>query len=256
MAEKRMFTKKIVDSDDFLDLPLSVQALYFHLNMEADDDGFINNPRKIQRGCGAAEEDFELLVKNRFVLCFDNGVAVIKHWRMHNTIRKDRYKPTQYTEQMALLEVQEDGSYTEKKQGKDLGNQMATKWQPNGNQMATQYSIDKNSVDKCSVDKGSIGENETPSPPSPSFYGKYNNVLLSDDDLETLKKDFPDDYDKRIDKLSAYMHSTGKRYDNCAATIQYWAEQDKEKQNNEKQTASGQLGSNPFLAMARDKGLI
>ena len=255
MAEKRMFTKKIVDSDDFLDLPPSAQALYFHLNMAADDDGFVNNPRKIQRGCDASAEDFDVLVKERFVLCFD-GLAVIKHWRMHNTIRKDRYKPTPYTEQMALLDIKEDGAYTEK----DLDNQTATTWQPSGNHMATQYSIDKNSIDKSSVDKCSIGEDSEPQnttpDPFPFFYGKYNNVLLSDDELETLKKDFPDDYDKRIDKLSAYMHSTGKCYKNHAATIQLWAEQDKEKPNNEKQTTSGQSGSNPFLTMARDKGLI
>lgn len=244
-----MFTKKIVDSDDFLELPPSAQALYFHLNMAADDDGFVNNPRKIQRGCDASVEDFNLLSQKRFILCFD-GLAVIKHWRMHNTLRKDRYKPTQYTEQMALLDIKEDGSYTEK----NLGNHLATTWQPNGNHLATQYSIDKNSIEESSVDKGSIGE--APPPSSPSFYGKYQNVILSADDLETLKKDFPDDFDKRIEKLSAYMKSTGKTYENHLATIQYWAKQDKEKQKNEKQTQNAHSGSNPFLNMARDKGLI
>ena len=163
MAEKRMFTKKIVDSDAFLDMPLSTQCLYFHLNMRADDDGFINNPKKIQRMIGASEDDLKLLIAKRFVLVFENGVIVIKHWRMHNTLRKDRYNPTQYQEQYHELMLKDNGSYTEKiieipseTHAKLTGNHMATDWQPDGNQMATQYSIDKNSIDKNSIDKNSI----------------------------------------------------------------------------------------------------
>ena len=156
MAEKRMFTQKIVDSDAFLDMPLSTQALYFHLNMRADDDGFINNPKRIQRTIGASEDDLKLLIAKRFCICFENGVIVIKHWRMHNTLRKDRYNPTQYQDQLALLEVKGNNSYTEKEDG----NQLATNWQPDdnqpGNQLATQYSKDKYSIDldkyKYSVD--------------------------------------------------------------------------------------------------------
>ena len=143
MAEKRMFTQKIVDSDAFLDMPLSTQALYFHLNMRADDDGFINNPKRIQRSVGASEDDLKLLIAKRFCICFENGVIVIKHWRMHNTLRKDRYSPTTYQDQLALLEVKDNNAYTEK----DDGNQMATNWQPDGNQPAPQYSIDKYSID-------------------------------------------------------------------------------------------------------------
>ena len=142
MAEKRMFTQKIIDSDPFLDMPLSTQALYFHLNMRADDDGFINNPKRIQRTIGASDDDLKLLIAKRFVICFENGVIVIKHWRMHNTLRKDRYNPTQYQEQLALLEVKGNNAYTEK----DDGNHLATTWQPDGNQPATQYSIDKPSL--------------------------------------------------------------------------------------------------------------
>ena len=86
MAERRMFTKKIIDSDAFLDMPLSTQALYFHLNMRADDDGFVNNPKKICRMTGASEDDLRVLISKRFVLTFENGVIVIKHWRMHNLL--------------------------------------------------------------------------------------------------------------------------------------------------------------------------
>ena len=124
MAEKRMFTQKIIDSDAFLDMPLSSQALYFHLNMRADDDGFVNNPKRIQRTIGASEDDLKLLIVKRFVIGFDSGVIVIKHWKMHNTLRKDRYNPTQYQEELQTLEIKENSSYTEK-----LGNQMATTWQ-------------------------------------------------------------------------------------------------------------------------------
>ncbi|MBO7319129.1 MAG: hypothetical protein J6V06_03825, partial [Clostridia bacterium] len=148
MAEKRMFTKKIVDSDAFLDMPLSTQALYFHLNMRADDDGFVNNPKRIQRTIGASDDDLKLLIAKRFLICFDNGIIVIKHWRMHNALRKDRHRETQYNSQMSLLEVKENGAYTEKKHS---GNQMATSWQPNGNQMATQYSVGKYSLGEDSV---------------------------------------------------------------------------------------------------------
>ena len=150
MAEKRMFTQKIIDSDAFLDMPLSTQALYFHLNMRADDDGFVNNPKRIQRTVGASEDDLKLLIAKRFLLCFENGVIVIKHWRMHNTLRKDRYNPTQYQEQFALLDIKDNNAYTEKKPNAD---DMATAWQPLGNQAATQRSIEKYSIDKKSKEK-------------------------------------------------------------------------------------------------------
>ena len=79
MAEKRMFTQKIIDSDAFLEMPTSAQALYFHLNMRADDDGFVNNPKKITRYVGAAEDDLKLLLLKRFIIGFESGVIVIKH---------------------------------------------------------------------------------------------------------------------------------------------------------------------------------
>ena len=113
MAERRMFAKTIIDSDMFLDMPLSTQALYFHLSMRADDDGFINNPKKIQRMVGASDDDLKVLVMKRFILPFDSGVVVIKHWRIHNYIRNDRYKETVYQEEKAQLLLKENGAYTE-----------------------------------------------------------------------------------------------------------------------------------------------
>ena len=113
MAERRMFAKTIIDSDAFLDMPLSAQSLYFHLAMRADDDGFINNPKKIQRMIGASEDDCKLLIAKKFVLVFETGVIVIRHWKLHNYIQKDRYKPTIYQSEKKALETEPNGTYTQ-----------------------------------------------------------------------------------------------------------------------------------------------
>lgn len=112
MAEKRMFTKKVTESDAFLDMPLSTQALYFHLNMNADDEGFVNNAKKIQRTIGASDDDLKLLVLKKFIIPYESGVIVIKHWKMHNYIAKDRFHKSPYDEERSLLEVKENGVYT------------------------------------------------------------------------------------------------------------------------------------------------
>lgn len=104
---------KIVDSDAFMEMPLSTQCFYFHLGMRADDDGFVNNPRRIARLIGASEDDFKLLVAKRFLLLLDGGVVVIKHWRMHNTLKNDRLKMPQYPELAAGLYVKDNKSYTD-----------------------------------------------------------------------------------------------------------------------------------------------
>ena len=112
MAERRMFAKTIIDSDAFLDMPLSTQALYFHLSMRADDEGFINNPKKIQRMIGATDDDRKLLIAKSFIIPFESGIVVIKHWKIHNYIRGDRIHETKYIEERAALEVKENGAYT------------------------------------------------------------------------------------------------------------------------------------------------
>ena len=115
MAERRMFAKTIIDSDAFLDMPLSAQALYFHLSMRADDEGFVNNPKRVQRMIGASDDDLKLLIMKRFILAFDSGVIVIKHWRIHNYIAKDRFTPTVYKEERGELQLDEKNAYTELK---------------------------------------------------------------------------------------------------------------------------------------------
>jgi len=112
MAERRMFAKTIIDSDAFLDMPLSSQALYFHLSMRADDEGFVNNPKKVQRMIGASDDDLKILIGKSFLIPFESGIVVIKHWRIHNYIRQDRKHETKYCEEKALLEIKENGAYT------------------------------------------------------------------------------------------------------------------------------------------------
>ena len=112
MAERRMFAKTIIDSDAFLDMPMSTQALYFHLSMRADDDGFINNPKRIQKMIGASDDDLKLLMAKAFIIVFESGVVVIKHWKIHNYIQSDRYKPTVYAEEKSLLNVKKNKAYT------------------------------------------------------------------------------------------------------------------------------------------------
>ncbi len=156
MANHRMFTTEITMSDAFLDMPKSSQCLYFHLNLNADDDGFVGNPKTIMRIVGSAEDDMKLLITKNFVIPFDEkGIIVIKHWRMHNLIRKDRKKDTPYQEELSLLTVKENGSYTKadnqlttKRQ--PIDNQVTTNCQPSDNQMSAQ---DKISKDKISKDK-------------------------------------------------------------------------------------------------------
>ena len=111
MAERRMFAKTIVLSDAFLDMPMSARCLYFTLGMLADDDGFVNQPRSIMRQCGASDDDMKVLIAKKFVLVFESGVIVIKHWRINNYLRNDRYKETVYEEEMQSLEIDKNGSY-------------------------------------------------------------------------------------------------------------------------------------------------
>ena len=112
MAERRMFAKTIIDSDAFLDMPVTARLLYYDLSMRADDDGFVNSPKKIMRMIGASQDDLSILCLRKFLIPFDNGVVVIKHWRIHNYIRGDRYKETNYKDEKALLALDENNAYT------------------------------------------------------------------------------------------------------------------------------------------------
>jgi uncharacterized phage protein (TIGR02220 family) len=136
-----MFAKTIIDSDAFLDMPHSSQLLYFHLSMRADDDGFINNPKKIQRIVGCGDDDLKILIAKNFIIPFESGVVVIKHWKIHNYIRNDRYKETVYQEEKLQLETKENNAYTMRE----------TLGIPNGYQMDTQVRLGKDSIDKDNI---------------------------------------------------------------------------------------------------------
>ena len=112
MAERRMFAKTIIDSDAFIDMPVTARLLYYDLAMRADDDGFINSPKKIMRMIGASQDDLSILILRKFIIPFDNGVVVIKHWRIHNYIRKDMYHETKYKEEKNMLSLDENNAYT------------------------------------------------------------------------------------------------------------------------------------------------
>lgn len=222
MAEKRMFSNKITDSDSFIELSSAAQALYFHLNQAADDDGFNNQVQMAMWKAHASVDDLKILMAKNFVIRFESGVIVIKHWRMHNTLRKDRYKPTNFQEELKMLGVKENGAYT-------LGCRMVAERLPSGC-----HSIDKNSIEEISIEEDSDSDSdESPSPPKKPVrhkYGEYNNVLLSDEDMEKLKEEFPSDYEERIERLSSYIASSGKSYKNHLATIRNWARKDKKEE--------------------------
>lgn len=221
MAERRMFAKTIIDSDAFLDMPLSSQALYFHLSMRADDEGFINNPRKIQRMIGSSDDDLRILMAKNFILAFESGVIVIKHWKIHNYIRNDRFKPTMYQDEKALLSEKENKSYSLDDVGIPSDNQLSY-------QLDTQVRLGKDRLGKVRDRKDITPSEKTPkAKPVRHKYGPYQNVLLSDVDMGKVKNEFPNDYDERIERLSEYMASTGKSYKNHLATIRNWAKRDR-----------------------------
>lgn len=141
MAEKRMYTKKITDSDAFIELSSAAQALYFHLNQGADDDGFNNQIQLAMLKAHASIDDLKVLLMKNFIIRFESGVIVIKHWRMHNTLRKDRYTPTNFQEELASLQLKDNGAYT-------LGCQTVAKWLPKNRE--EEVSIDKDSLEEVS----------------------------------------------------------------------------------------------------------
>lgn len=216
MAERRMFAKTIIDSDAFLDMPLSSQALYFHLSMRADDDGFVNNPKKIQRTIGASQDDLNLLVAKSFLIPFDSGIVVIKHWRIHNYIQNDRYKKTVYLEEKSLLKIKENKAYTVDGDGMD------TECIQDGYGLETQVRLGKVSIGKVSIDKESIGEEKTTTR-AKKKYGEYAHVMLTDSDYEKLKNTYGEDMTNDCIKyLDEYIEMKGYKAKNHYLCIKKW----------------------------------
>lgn len=231
MANRRMFAKTIIDSDAFMDMPLTTQALYFHLSMRADDDGFINNPRKIQRMIGASDDDLKLLIAKRFILSFDSGVVAIKHWKIHNYIAKNRYIPTVYQAELALLETKKNGAYTRCIQ--DV------------------YSLETQDNKVEVIDSVSKEEYISPAAPPKTVkhkYGSEKNVLLTDDEYRKLSERFPEDYEERIENMSVGIAIHGYKYKSHYLAILKWAERDADK------SAGKERSANPFLDILKGAG--
>ncbi len=229
---RRMFNDQIVRSDSFLDMPTSTRELYFQLNMDGDDDGFVKNPYSVMRIVGASKNDMDLLIAKKYILVFENGVIVIKHWRMHNYIRNDRYKPTVYQNELALLDLKENKAYTLKEipydlfsveqQEKNIGEKMVY-------QVDTKVKLSKVKLNQ--VNKEELIE-ETPTFENKEVkhkYGEFKNVLLTDDELEKLKEKLPKEYLNKIDDLSYYIGSTGKIYKSHYRTILTFDRRDNQK---------------------------
>ena len=239
MAERRMFAKTIIDSDAFLDMPLTTQALYFHLSMRADDDGFVNNPKKILRMVGAGEDDAKLLITKQFIIPFESGIVVIRHWKIHNYIRKDTYSETKCKTEKRCLELDENQAYViGSGEGLPSRNEPAAPLLRSRNEPAdkplTQDRLGKDRIGKDRIGKDRVDQDRGEAAVSPAHeeirrpYGEYNNVLLTDTDLEKLKAEPPDAYSDYIERLSRYMASKGVSYQNHLATIRSWAQKDRE----------------------------
>ncbi len=247
MANRRMFSMQIIDSDAFMDMSQTAQLLYFHLAMRADDDGFIGNPRKIMRSVGSNDDDLRVLLGKRFLLTFDSGIVVIKHWRIHNLIRADRHTDTTYQLEKKQLGLNEYGAYTEARDGvaeiptvkappylearknKDESD-VETNRQPIGNQSA--HSIGK-------VRKGKERRGESPAEPSQPLApkkkkpekiacGEFKNVLLTQEEKTALVDRYGMATAKQlVTSADLYLGSTGKKYASHYLAILNWARKDK-----------------------------
>ena len=241
MAERRMFAKTIIDSDAFLEMPTTSQLLYFHLSMRADDDGFVNKPKSLMRMVGCKDDDLKILFAKKFLIPFESGVVVIKHWKIHNYIRKDTYTETKYKEEKSTLELDENSAYRLAEPSPlQIRDEFVTS-------PSTQVRLGKDR-DRLEVGKGSVGEDNEAAPPKPTRhkYGLYENVLLTDEDYQKLIAEFPHDYSDRIERLSEYIASTGKKYKSHLATIRSWARKDTQR------PAQATKSSNPFLDMLEE----
>ena len=214
MAKRRFLSKDIVRSDAFVDMPLSTQALYMHLMMEADDDGFVGNPKLVIRLVGANEDDLKVLMLKRFVLVFPTGIIVIKHFKMQNTIPPDRYTATVYREELAQLRIKDNRSYTELEHVEI--SMPFTECQHNVNTLETQYRLDKSRLDKNSIEKEIYAQSANAESAAVIVYKIplqskkenpiYHNVF--EDDIEHYRELYPAvDIDAEIRKMIGWCEA-------------------------------------------------
>ena len=220
MAGKRMFARDVIGSDGFADMGFEAQALYIHLSMDADDWGFVGAPKRVQRSIGSKPAAMEELAKAGFVHMFPSGVLVIMDWWQNNTITESRRKATQYEAELASLTVTDCGSY--QLVCEPIANCTQTVSKPREDACETPASLVEVSLGEVSLGEVSRGKGK----PVRHAYGEYSNVMLSDEELEKLKNEFPSDWAERIEQVSTYCASKGKAYKNYLATIRSWARRD------------------------------
>lgn len=224
MAERRMFAKTIIDSDAFLDMPTTSQLLYFHLSMRADDEGFINNPKSIMRNVRCNDDDMKVLISKKFIIPFESGIVVIKHWRIHNYIAKDRFKETKYKDEKSLLSLDENNSYT-------------TCIQPVYN-LETQVRLGKDSIGKVSLVEGSVvdGDTATTDYKPTEDYDQLTQingplgqgvVYLSTRQIDSLVEQLGiDAFDRYVRRLSDFIIEKKAHINNHYETILKWHRED------------------------------
>lgn len=182
MARRRMFSLDIVDTDKFLDMPSSAQALYFHLGMRADDDGFVSSPKKITKIVNCAEDDLKLLIAKKYLIPFESGVVVISDWKINNELKKDRCKPTIHLSEFEKIQTQKNKSYSL------ITSKADTKCLQNVSKMDTQYSIGKYSIGKDSIGKDSIDKESGEVPKKKTPEETINSTINSYTDNPELKQ--------------------------------------------------------------------
>jgi hypothetical protein len=221
-----MFAKTIIDSDAFLEMPMTAQLLYFHLSMRGDDDGFINKPKAIMRLCGAKDDDLKILFAKKFVIPFDSGVVVIKHWKIHNYIRKDTYTETKYKEEKALLELDENNSYRLADSPLlQLRHDIVTS-------PSTQVRLGKDSIGKDRLGEGSVvpatatATEENQLKLIGGELGK-NVVYLTDRQFSDLMDRLGlDAFNRYVEKLATFIIENNARIKSHYDTILKWYEED------------------------------
>lgn len=186
MAERRMFAKTIIDSDAFIDMPVTARLLYYDLSMRADDDGFVNSPKKIMRMVGASQDDLTILITKKFIIPFESGVVVIKHWKIHNYIQNDRHKPTTYQDELAQLELDENKAYRLPVNGMD------TNRIQNGYRLDTQVRIgkDRDRLGKDSTDNMFKSDDVEQANEQDELFKKFWNLYPRKQGKQTAMKAF------------------------------------------------------------------
>lgn len=211
MAEKRMFSKKIIDTDWFMDMPATTQNLYFHLSMRADDDGFVASPKRIVALIGASLDDYKLLVTKKFIIPFESGICVIKDWRVNNYLRNDRHTDTIYKEEFKRLTLNENGEY-------ELGI-------PTGIPVVDPvYTISNSNSNSNNINNTSKEKEEKEKLEEPKHrYGEYQNVYLKDSEVATLNKTYGEDRAKEAIKyLDEYIEMKGYKAKSHYLAIRKW----------------------------------